>query len=137
MSKKKRVGEFLDLLNELSEEEIFSLGRVLGVKFGKLEILDQDENPIGKTLGELRDEIGEEELRKRNYKVRAVKRDAEEILAEIMETFYKASWGAQKDILEIMKAKPKKKDVVEDDNCALTINSTIPEVELNGTSTEN
>ena len=134
MGKKKRMGEFLELLEKLSEEEIFSLGRVLGVKFGKLEILDQDENPVRKTLGELRDELGEEELRKKDYKVRAVKRDAEEILAEIMETFYKASWGAQKDILEIMKAKPK---VEKDDNCALTINSSIPEVESNGTSTEN
>lgn len=134
MSKKKRFGEFLSLLDNLSEEEIFSLGRILGIKFGKLEILDKDENPIGKTIGELRDELGEEELRKRDYKIKAVKRDAEEILVEIMETFYKASWGAQKDILEIMKAKPK---VVETDNCALTINSTIPEVETNGTSTEN
>ena len=115
MSKKKRVGEFIFLLGELSEEEIFSLARIMGIRFGGLEVLDPDGNPIGETIGELRDKYSKEELKEKDYKVRAVKKDAEEIAAEIMEVFYKSGWGQQNDVLDIMKATiQKKKDVVED-----------------------
>lgn len=109
MSKKKRTGEFLELLEEISEEELFSLGRIMGVKFGKLEVLTPDGTPIEKTIGELRSELSREEIKEKDYKVRAVKKDAEDIVEEIIETFYKSSWGQQNDVLEIMRASLEKK----------------------------
>ena len=141
MSKKKRVGEFLDLLETLSEEELFSLGRILGVKFGGLEVLDSDGIPIGKTVGELRDEFSPEELKEKDYKIRAVKRDAEDIVEDIVTIFYKSSWGQQNDVLEIMKASLEKKSSIKEpteSDCALTINSPIRpgEVPTDGTNTE-
>ena len=141
MSKKKRVGEFLDLLETLSEEELFSLGRILGVKFGGLEVLNSDGVPIGKTVGELRDEFSPEELKEKDYKIRAVKRDAEDIVEDIVTIFYKSSWGQQNDVLEIMRASLEKKSCTEEpteSDCALTINSPIRpgEVPTDGTSTK-
>lgn len=140
MSKKKRIGEFLDLLETLSEEELFSLGRILGVKFGGLEVLDSDGVPIGKTVGELRDEFSPEELKEKDYKIRAVKRDAEDIVEDIVTIFYKSSWGQQNDVLDIMRASLEKSNTKEptESDCAFTINSPIRpgEVPADGTSTE-
>ena len=151
MGKEKRTFRFMQELTALNAEELFGLAKVMGVRFGDIVVLDRDGNIVVERISELR-ELDREELEKKDYRVKAIKKEPEDIIKEIIGVFVKSSWKEQRLLLQVLEANKEKRvlgDVsrilenqevpsnIEGENSegALTINARVEE-DSNGASTE-
>ena len=100
MGKRKREEDFIQKIQTLSPEGLFALARALGVKFSRIRIRTKEGVDTGLTPIQLRDLYTREELKQLDYKVSMERKEATEILAEVLNEFSRSSFRDQKTILE-------------------------------------
>ena len=104
MSKKGRLLEFILGLRALPQEEVYTLARLLGIKFMEIEVRDKDGELVEERIGDLKVNYTKEQLKEMGYSAQIKKKDGARIVEELVDEFDALSFGQQRDILSIVRA---------------------------------